>query len=56
MDFLKRLAEPSSWIAIAMAAAVVLPGIESWIGWNYLAEVSVSVAALVAVLMREKGG
>ena len=55
MDLMKRLAEPSSWIAIAMAAAVVVPGIEDWVGWPWLSEVSVSVSALVAVLMREKG-
>jgi len=55
-SFLKRLQEPSSYAAIAAALAVFVPGIEQWAGWDYLAEAAVSVAATIAVLMREKGG
>lgn len=56
MDLLKRLQEPSSYAAIAAALAVFVPGIEQWAGWDYLAEATVSIAATIAVLMREKGG
>jgi len=55
MDFLKRLQEPSSYAAIAVALAVFVPGIEQWVGWEYLTELAVSLAAGVAFLMREKG-
>jgi len=54
MNFMERISEPTSWLAIAMALAVFVPGIETWAGWDYLAEVSVSAAALMAVLMKEK--
>lgn len=54
-NLMKRLQEPSSYAAIAVAIAVFFPDIEQWAGLSYITEALVAIAALVGFGMGEKG-
>lgn len=53
-ELFKRLEEPSSYAAIAVAVAVFFPGFEEWMGWNHITEVLVGLSATVGLMMKEK--
>jgi len=38
-----------------VAVAVFFPGVEDWMGWSYVTELGVAVAAMLGFVIKERG-